>query len=130
MRKRPLKGDLSALTADAGESANPKGRVIDLILPVLVLIVTCTLGMIYVGGFFGVDMSGNPSFAGDFIGAFGNTERFRRPALGRHHCAGTDGYLSRCARRFSRFKEAMACVPKGFVAMVPTDHHSDAGRLA
>ena len=47
MRKfeeKAAKGDLSALTADAGESANPNGRVIDLIFPVLVLIVTCMLG--------------------------------------------------------------------------------------
>ena len=79
MRKfeaKAAKGDLSALVEEAGESANPNGRVIDLILPVLALIVTCTIGMIYVGGFFGADMSGDPSFAGDFIGAFGNTNAF------------------------------------------------------
>ena len=62
MRKfeaKAAKGDLSALVEEAGESANPNGRVIDLILPVLALIVTCTIGMIYVGGFFGADMSGH-----------------------------------------------------------------------
>ena len=121
MRKfeeKAAKGDLSALTADAGESANPNGRVIDLILPVLVLIVTCTLGMIYVGGFFGVDMSGNPSFAGDFIGAFGNTNAFvGLPWGGIIALVLTVIYL--VARKVLSFKEAMACVPKGFVAMVP-----------
>ncbi len=121
MRKfeeKAAKGDLSALTADAGESANPNGRVIDLILPVLVLIVTCTLGMIYVGGFFGVDMSGNPSFAGDFIGAFGNTDAFvGLPWGGIIALVLTVIYL--VARKVLSFKEAMACVPKGFVAMVP-----------
>ncbi len=55
---------------------NPKGRVIDLVLPVLVLIITCTIGMLYVGGFFGADPSGSTEFAGDFIGAFGNTNAF------------------------------------------------------
>ena len=121
MRKfeeKAAKGDLSALTADAGESANPNGRVIDLIFPVLVLIVTCTLGMIYVGGFFGVDMSGNPSFAGDFIGAFGNTDAFvGLPWGGIIALVLTVIYL--VARKVLSFKEAMACVPKGFVAMVP-----------
>ena len=121
MRKfeeKAAKGDLSALTADAGESANPNGRVIDLILPVLVLIVTCTLGMIYVGGFFGVDMSGNPSFSGDFIGAFGNTNAFvGLPWGGIIALVLTVIYL--VARKVLSFKEAMACVPKGFVAMVP-----------
>ena len=55
MRKfeaKAAKGDLSALVEEAGESANPNGRVIDLILPVLALIVNCTIDMIYVGGFF------------------------------------------------------------------------------
>ena len=99
MRKfeaKAAKGDLSALVEEAGESANPNGRVIDLILPVLALIVTCTIGMIYVGGFFGADMSGDPSFAGDFIGAFGNTNAFVGLPWGGHR-AGTDGHLSRRA---------------------------------
>ena len=79
MRKfeaKAAKGDLSALVEEAGESANPNGRVIDLILPVLALIVTCTIGMIYVGGFFGVDAWGGTDCAGDFISAFGNTDAF------------------------------------------------------
>ena len=47
-----------------------------LLLPVLVLIAVCTTGMIYVGGFFGVDAWGGTDCAGDFIGAFGNTDAF------------------------------------------------------
>ena len=116
--EKAAKGDLSALAQEAGESANPNGRVIDLILPVLVLIVTCTLGMLYVGGFFGVDMSGDPSFAGDFIGAFGNTDAFAAlPWGGVIALVLTVIYL--VARKVLSFKDAMACVPKGFVAMVP-----------
>ena len=121
MRKfeaKAAKGDLSALVEQAGESANPNGRVIDLILPVLALIVTCTIGMIYVGGFFGADMSGDPSFAGDFIGAFGNTNAFvGLPWGGIIALVLTVIYL--VARKVLTFKEAMACVPKGFIAMVP-----------
>ena len=115
---RAAKGDLAALASEDGEKANPNGRVIDLILPVLVLIITCTVGMIYVGGFFGADMSGDPSFAGDFIGAFGNTNAFvGLPWGGIIALVLTVIYL--VARKVLTFKEAMACVPKGFIAMVP-----------
>ncbi len=115
---KAAKGDLSALAEEAGESANPNGRVIDLILPVLALIVTCTLGMIYVGGFFGADMSGCTDYAGDFIGAFGNTDAFvGLPWGGIIALVLTVIYL--VARKVLSFKEAMACVPKGFIAMVP-----------
>ena len=132
MRKfeaKAAKGDLSALVEEAGESANPNGRVIDLILPVLALIVTCTIGMIYVGGFFGADMSGDPSFAGDFIGAFGNTERLRRSAVGRYHRAGADGYLSRRAEG-SDLQGGHGLRAQGLYCHGPADHHPDAGRLA
>ena len=121
MRKfeaKAAKGDLSALVEEAGESANPNGRVIDLILPVLALIVTCTVGMIYVGGFFGVDAWGGTDCTGDFIGAFGNTNAFvGLPWGGIIALVLTVIYL--VARKVLTFKEAMACVPKGFIAMVP-----------
>ena len=48
---------------DNGNFVSPRGRVIDLVLPVVVLIATCIVGMIYTGGFFsGVN----------FIDAFAN----------------------------------------------------------
>ena len=56
-------GDVSS--ADEEVEANPKGRVIDLILPVVVLVATCIIGLIYIGGFFG---------GADFITAFGDTD--------------------------------------------------------
>ena len=112
------KGNLSALASEADEKANPNGRVIDLILPVLLLIVTCTIGMIYVGGFFGVDAWGGTDCAGDFIGAFGNTDAFvGLPWGGLIALVLTIIYL--VARKVLSFKDAMACVPKGFIAMVP-----------
>ena len=116
--KKAAQGELSALESEEGESVNPKGRVIDLILPVVILIVTCTLGMIYVGGFFGVDAWGGTDYAGDFIGAFGNTDAFiGLPWGGLIALLLTVIYL--VARKVLSFKEAMACVPKGFIAMVP-----------
>lgn len=114
-----LNGELGALESDeAATGVNPKGRVIDLVLPVLILIVACTLGMVYVGGFFGVDAWGGTECAGDFIAAFGNTDAFIGLPWG--------GIISlviiviyMLARRLMSFKEAMDCIPKGFIAMVP-----------
>ena len=113
-----LNGDLGALEDASENEGNPKGRVIDLVLPVVILIVTCFIGMIYVGGFFGVDAWGGTECAGDFFGAFGNTDAFiGLPWGGLISLVLTIAYV--VARRLMSFKEAMACVPKGFVAMVP-----------
>ena len=92
-----LNGDLGALESEEGATAaNPKGRVIDLILPVCILIVACTVGMIYVGGFFGVDAWGGTDCAGDFIAAFGNTDAFVGLPLGRHYLTRAHRYLHAC----------------------------------
>ncbi len=95
---------------DTTESeANPRGRVIDLILPVIVLVALCVVGLIYVGGFF----SGS-----DFVTAFANTDATVGLPWGAIIALVlTIIYL--VARRVVSFKEAMECVPKGFIAMVP-----------
>ena len=108
------KGDLFTSGAEefgeeASESANPKGRVIDLILPVIVLVVLSVIGLIYVGGFFA---------GSDFITAFGNTDATVGLPWGAILALiFTIIYL--IARRIITFKEAMECIPKGFTAMVP-----------
>ena len=76
----PMKqAEAAALTREAeaeteAEAGKPKGRVIDLVLPILVLIVCAILGMAYVGGFFrGVSFSeaiGENPTAGLTLGAF------------------------------------------------------------
>ena len=112
------KGDLGALPTEDKEEGNPKGKVADLVLPVVVLIFFCVVGMIYVGGFFGVDAWGGTDCAGDFIGAFGNTDAFISLPWGALIALVLIiAYV--VARRLMTFKEAMACVPKGFIAMVP-----------
>jgi Na+/H+ antiporter NhaC len=111
-------GDVGGQEAKGDDAINPKGRVIDLVLPVIVLIFFCIIGMIYVGGFFGVDAWGGTDCAGDFIGAFGNTDAYiGLPWGGLIALVLTVIYL--VARRVLTFKEAMECVPKGFIAMVP-----------
>ncbi len=96
---------------DAGvkEEDNPRGRVIDLILPVLILVVTCVIGLIYVGGFFD---------GKDFVSAFGDTDAtVGLPWGALIALIVTIIYL--IARRVITFKDAMECIPKGFLAMVP-----------
>ena len=107
-----LSGELGAQEGGAEESVNPRGRVIDLVLPVIVLIFTCTVGMLYVGGYFGGD------FADDFIGAFGNTDAFVALPWGAV-IALVFTFLYFLCRRVLSFKDAAACIPQGFVAMVP-----------
>ena len=115
--KKAASGDLSALEGEEGEVINPKGHLLDLILPVVVLIITCTIGMLYVGGFFGVDTSGCADYAGDFVGAFGNTDAFvGLPWGGIIALVLTVVYL--VARKVITFQQAMECVPKGFIAMI------------
>ena len=112
-----LNGDLGALEDTSENAGNPKGKVIDLVLPVIVLIATCVIGMVYVGGFFGVDAWGGTDYAGDFIGAFGNTDAFiGLPWGGLIALIVIIAYFLVC--RVITFKEAMDCIPKGFVAMV------------
>ena len=73
--------------------------------------------MLYVGGFFGADTSGCTDYAGDFIGAFGNTDAFvGLPWGGIIALVLTVIYL--VARRVVGFREAMGCIPKGFQAMI------------
>ncbi len=100
------------------DEPSSRGKVIDLVLPIIVLIIVCVIALIYVGGFFGVDIWGGTECAGDFIASFGNTDAtVGLPWGGLIALVFTIAYLS--IRKVVSFKEAMDCVPKGFVAMVP-----------
>ena len=107
------KGDLftsgSEREAAEGLEANDRGRVFDLLIPVILLIAICIVALIYVGGFFdGVD----------FITAFGDTDAtVGLPWGSLIALVLTIVYL--LIRRVITFKEAMECIPKGFIAMVP-----------
>ena len=107
-----LEGNLGAQEGGGDAEANPRGRVIDLVLPVIVLIVTCTIGMLYVGGYFGGD------YADDFIGAFGNTDAFVALPWGAVISL-VFTFIYFLCRRVLSFKDAAARIPQGFVAMVP-----------
>ena len=112
-----VNGDLGALTnveANEDEPANNGGKVIDLVLPILALIAVSVVALIYVGGFFTPDSG----VYGDFIGAFGDTDAtLGLPLGGLVVLVLTVIYL--ILRGRVTFQEAMACIPKGFIAMVP-----------
>ena len=59
--------DVSASDEEADD--NPRGRVFDLIVPIVVLIVTCVLALLHNGGFFD-----EGDYYHDLSGAFGNTD--------------------------------------------------------
>ena len=91
---------------------NPKGLVIDLVLPVLVLIASCVVGMIYTGGFFNGDNKG------DFITAFSDSDASVGLALGGAFTLVLTVIYFIC-RRVLKFKDIMESLPDGFKAMVP-----------
>ena len=88
---------------------NPKGRVIDLILPVIVLIASCVVGMIYTGGFFE---------GASFIDAFSDSDASVGLALGGGFTLVVTVIYFIC-RRVMKFKDIMESLPAGFKAMVP-----------
>ena len=88
---------------------NPKGRVIDLILPVVVLIASCVVGMIYTGGFFS---------GASFIDAFSDSDASVGLALGGAFTLVVTVIYFIC-RRVLKFKDIMESLPDGFKAMVP-----------
>ena len=51
------------------EEGNPKGTVLDLVLPIVALIVSCVLTMVYTGGFFDVDSGSYMNFIDAFSGS-------------------------------------------------------------
>ncbi len=112
------KGDL--FTTVRGDSRvadmvfNPKGKVIDLVLPIIVLIIANVCGLLYVGGFFA---QGGDYYL-DFVGALGDTDATAALPWG-SIIALVVTIIYMIARRIVTFKSAMESIPQGFIAMVP-----------
>jgi len=87
-----------------------KGKVLDLVLPVVVLIICCVIGMIYTGGFFdGVN----------FIDAFAGCDASVGLTYGStFSLVFTIAYY--VLSKTMSFKECMECLPEGFKTMVPS----------
>ncbi len=119
-------GDLFTTGTIKGEDSDEtpvttKARVIDLILPIVALIAICVFSLFYVGRCMGeewVFASANYDKSLGFVDAFSNTDAtVGLPWGGIIALVITIIYF--VARRLISFKEAMECVPKGFIAMVP-----------
>ena len=110
-----LKGDIyttaSRPYANAEEDANgnPRGKVIDLLIPIICLVVCCVIGMIYTGGFFS---------GADFVTAFSQSDASVGLVLGSFFALIITIVLY-MVRRVMNFRDCLACLPDGFKAMVP-----------
>ena len=110
-----LKGDIyttaSRPYANAEEDANgnPRGKVIDLLIPIICLVVCCVIGMIYTGGFFS---------GADFVTAFSQSDASVGLVLGSFFALIITIALY-MVRRVMNFRDCLACLPDGFKAMVP-----------
>ena len=115
--RNALNGDLFS-EGDRVESSDtvvsPKGKVIDLVLPVLSLIVFCVIGMIYTGGFFDAASGAYMNLAT----AFANSDASAGLSWGAL-IATILTVIYLVARKVITFKTAMEAIPKGFCAMVP-----------
>lgn len=109
-----LKGDLFTTGEEKHEEeeqlGNPKGKVIDLVLPIVILIVCCVFALVYVGGIFEDGVN--------FIDAFSNTDATVGLPWGAVIALVATIIYFICRRTIS-FKSAMDCIPEGFKAMVP-----------
>ncbi len=107
------KGDLftsrSKVYPEDAKPSHTRGKVIDLILPVVILIVLCVLGMIYTGGFF--DGAG-------FMDSFADCDASFGLAIGSLGAL-IVVILYFLARRGPRFTECMDSIADGFKQMVP-----------
>ena len=110
-----LNGDLftTGITEEAAETLRKgekkTGSVIDLVLPIVMLIVCCVIGMIYTGGFF--EDKG-------FVDAFANSDASVGLVLG-SAVALIITVAFYLVRQSLPFADCMDCLPEGFKQMVP-----------
>lgn len=100
---------------DSEAANNPRGKVFDIIIPIIMLVACCVLALIHNGGFFD---AGDTAHYHRIAEAFGNTDSSLALPLG----AGVALILIiiyLLARRLITFGDAMKSIPKGFNAMVP-----------
>ncbi|MCI8698844.1 MAG: Na+/H+ antiporter NhaC family protein [Oscillospiraceae bacterium] len=96
------------------EADESKGSVLDLVLPIVVLVAACVVGMIYSGNFF---LAGDEGYH-DFVVAFSNSDASVGLMLGSAFGL-VFAIIYYLIRRSMAFKELMGCIPEGFKAMVP-----------
>ena len=107
-----LNGDLFTVEPTerrTNDKVTGKGKVVDLVVPVIMLILFCVIGMIYTGGFF----EGKP-----FVNAFADSDASLGLAYGAFGGI-VFMLLFYIVRGVLKFTDCMSCVESGFKAMVP-----------
>lgn len=96
--------------SDSSENQeNPRGKVIDLVFPIIVLIGCCIVGLIFTGGGYG---------GVDIITAFSNADASTGLMYG-SVIALIITIIYYLIRRSISFKDCMGALPEGFKSMVP-----------
>ena len=106
--ERPFAGADDYETGSKGKSS-----VIDLILPVVVLIATCIIGLIYTGGFFDTESGNYHAFAS----AFSDASSGAGLAIG-SMLALVFTYVYYWLRGSIGFEKSFESVPQGFIQMI------------
>lgn len=101
-------------TGVVDETSESKGEVVDLIVPIVVLIVSCVIGMLYSGEFFLPESQGYRNF----VVAFSNSNASIGLMLG--SVVGLVlTMIFYALRRVLSFRKLMDCLPEGFKSMTP-----------
>ncbi len=96
--------------ANAGsEEISSRGRVVDMLIPVISLVSCCVVGMIYTGGFFDGE---------SFVNSFANSDASVGLVYG-SAIALVITIIYYLLRRVLSFDSIMECFPEGFKQMVP-----------
>ena len=117
MAKKELEALRDGKLGSLGEEEvvdNPKASLWDMLLPVIMLIICCVIGMMYVGGFWDPEAEGFMNLPL----AFGNTDASVALPWG-SLIALIISFIYLIARRVVSFSEAAGCFVEGFKAMVP-----------
>lgn len=104
-------GELGSLGNDE-MFENKRAKIADMLIPIVLLIVCCVGGMMYVGGFFGREANG------DLVASFANTDAFVALPWG-SLIALMFTFIYFIARRLLTFKASSESFAAGFISMVP-----------
>lgn len=125
MRKAEEKAMLTSVAAQQTECGDPaaekgeRGKAIDLVLPIIVLIVSVFISMLYAGGYFGETAWIGSENAGNIIGALGDTDAFIALPMGTFVTLLFTCIFYAC-RHILSFRNMVSCIPDGFSSMIPS----------
>ncbi len=111
-RKEAEQGNLGISKNAENNNVSSDGKIIDLLLPVLLTVVLCSLSMLYVGGYF----DEKSEYFRSIAGAFGNTDGAIALPIGGLAALIFTFIFSLC-RKTVTLKQATECISKSFITM-------------